>query len=108
MNYDVVIIGSGFGGLCSAIKLREAGIDNIVILEKDEAFGGTWRVNHYPGAACDVPSHLYSFSFAQNAGWSRLFPRQDELLAYTERIVRDYELAPLIRLGTHAEVRALR
>jgi len=100
VNYDVVIIGSGFGGLCSAIKLREAGIDNIVILEKDEAFGGTWRVNHYPGAACDVPSHLYSFSFAQNAGWSRLFPRQDELLAYTERIVRDYELAPLIRLGT--------
>jgi len=100
MDYDVVIVGSGFGGICSAIKLKEAGIDNFVMLEKDEVFGGTWRVNHYPGAACDVPSHLYSFSFAQNAHWSRLFPRQDELLEYTQRVVRDHGLEPHLRLGT--------
>lgn len=99
MEYDVVIVGSGFGGICSAIKLKEAGIDNFVMLEKDEEFGGTWRVNSYPGAACDIPSHLYSFSFAQNAHWSRLFPRQDELLAYTQRVVQDYALEPHLRLG---------
>ncbi|SFG35459.1 Predicted flavoprotein CzcO associated with the cation diffusion facilitator CzcD [Duganella sp. CF458] len=100
MDYDVVIVGSGFGGICSAIKLREAGIDNFVMLEKDEVFGGTWRVNTYPGAACDIPSHLYSFSFAQNAHWSRLFPRQDELLEYTQRVVRDFDLERHLRLGT--------
>jgi cation diffusion facilitator CzcD-associated flavoprotein CzcO len=100
MDYDVVIVGSGFGGICSAIKLKEAGIDNFVMLEKDEDFGGTWRVNTYPGAACDIPSHLYSFSFAQNAHWSRLFPRQDELLDYTRRVVRDYGLEQHLRLGT--------
>lgn len=100
VEHEVVIIGSGFGGLCTAIKLREAGISDFVLLEKDEEFGGTWRVNTYPGAACDIPSHLYSFSFAQNAHWSRLFPRQDELLAYTERVVRDYALHPHLRLGT--------
>lgn len=99
MDYDVIIVGSGFGGICSAIKLKEAGIDNFVMLEKDEVFGGTWRVNSYPGAACDIPSHLYSFSFAQNAHWSRLFPRQQELLAYTERVMRDYGLEPHLRLG---------
>ncbi|MGW8394790.1 flavin-containing monooxygenase [Pseudoduganella sp. HUAS MS19] len=100
MDYDVVIVGSGFGGICSAIKLKEAGIDNFIMLEKDEVFGGTWRVNTYPGAACDIPSHLYSFSFAQNARWSRLFPRQDELLEYTRRVVRDFGLERHLRLGT--------
>lgn len=99
MDYDVVIVGSGFGGICSAIKLKEAGIDNFVMLEKDEVFGGTWRVNTYPGAACDIPSHLYSFSFAQNAHWSRLFPRQDELLAYTQRVVHEFGLERHLRLG---------
>ena len=100
MDYDVVIVGSGFGGICTAIKLKEAGIDNFVMLEKDEVFGGTWRVNTYPGAACDIPSHLYSFSFAQNANWSRLFPRQDELLEYTLRVVREFDLERHLRLGT--------
>jgi cation diffusion facilitator CzcD-associated flavoprotein CzcO len=100
MDYDVVIVGSGFGGICTAIKLKEAGIDNFVMLEKDEVFGGTWRVNTYPGAACDIPSHLYSFSFAQNAHWSRLFPRQDELLEYTLRVVREFDLERHLRLGT--------
>jgi cation diffusion facilitator CzcD-associated flavoprotein CzcO len=64
VDVDVAIVGSGFSGLCMAIKLKEAGIRNFVALEKDPVFGGTWRVNHYPGATCDVPSRLYSFSFA--------------------------------------------
>ena len=97
---EVVVIGSGFSGLCMGVKLKEAGIENFLLLEKDKVFGGTWRVNHYPGAACDVPSHLYSFSFAQNADWSRKFPRQSELLTYTEGIVRDYGLLPHLRLDT--------
>ena len=97
---DVIIIGSGFAGLCMAIRLKQAGIANFVILEKEAAFGGTWRVNTYPGAACDVPTHLYSFSFAQNPGWTRTFPRQAELLQYTEQLVRDYDLRPHLRLST--------
>jgi cation diffusion facilitator CzcD-associated flavoprotein CzcO len=99
-DVDVAIIGSGFGGLCMGIKLKEAGIENFVILEKDEMFGGTWRVNHYPGAACDVPSHLYSFSFAQNAKWTRKFPPRAELWAYTQQVVEDYALLPHIRHNT--------
>ncbi len=99
-DVDVAIFGSGFGGLCMGIKLKEAGIDNFVILEKDEMYGGTWRVNHYPGAACDVPSHLYSFSFAQNAKWTRKFPPQQELWAYTQQVVREFKLEPHIRLNT--------
>lgn len=102
-DHDVVIIGSGFGGICSAIKLKEAGIDNFVLLEKDAVFGGTWRVNNYPGAACDIPSHLYSFSFAQHAGWSRLFPRQQELLEYTKRVAEGHGLLPHLRLDTALE-----
>jgi cation diffusion facilitator CzcD-associated flavoprotein CzcO len=99
-DVEVAIIGSGFSGLCMAIKLKQQGIENFVILEKDAVFGGTWRVNHYPGAACDVPSHLYSFSFAQNASWSRKFPLQTELLRYTESLVEDYRLLLHIRLDT--------
>jgi cation diffusion facilitator CzcD-associated flavoprotein CzcO len=97
---EVAVIGSGFSGLCMGIKLQQAGIANFAILEKDAVFGGTWRVNHYPGAACDVPSHLYSFSFAQNADWSRKFPPQAELLRYTEDLARRYGLLEHIRLDT--------
>lgn len=99
-QYDVVIIGSGFAGLCMAVRLKQAGIDNFVMLEKDTEYGGTWQANHYPGCAVDVPSHLYSFSFAQNAGWTRRFARQQELLAYTRSVVRDFGLVPHIRTGT--------
>ena len=102
-RFDAVIIGSGFGGLCAAVKLKEAGIDNFVILEKDAQFGGTWRVNTYPGCAVDIPSHVYSFSFAPNPGWTRRLASQDELLAYTRAIVRDFGLAPHLRLGVAYE-----
>ena len=70
----VAIVGAGFGGLGAAIRLRHAGIDDVVVLERRDDVGGTWWDNTYPGCACDVPAHLYSFSFAQNPDWSRMFP----------------------------------
>jgi len=71
--YDTLIIGAGFAGLGTAIKLREAGVHNVAILERAAEVGGTWRDNQYPGAACDIPSNLYSFSFAPQANWSRSY-----------------------------------
>ena len=102
-RFDVVIVGSGFAGLCMAVRLKQEGIDNFIILEQDREYGGTWWANSYPGCAVDVPSHLYSFSFAQNARWTRRFARQEELLAYTRRVVREFGLAPHIRVGTALE-----
>ncbi len=99
-QFDVIIVGSGFAGLCMAVRLKQAGIDNFIILEKDREFGGTWWANHYPGCAVDIPSHLYSFSFAANAAWTRRFARQQELLAYTRSIVRDFGLDGHLRVGT--------
>ena len=98
-QFDVVIVGSGFAGLCMAIKLKQAGIDNFVILEKDVESGGTWWANDYPGCAVDVPSHLYSFSFAQNVGWTRRFARQGELLDYTRDVTRRFGIEAHIRTG---------
>ncbi|MEV0477602.1 NAD(P)-binding protein, partial [Streptomyces prunicolor] len=100
----VVIVGSGFSGLCAAIKLKEAGIDDFVILEKDSDVGGTWRDNTYPGAACDVPSVLYSYSFRQNPDWTRHFPSWDELHAYLRQVVDVYELGPHLRFGGRGRV----
>jgi cation diffusion facilitator CzcD-associated flavoprotein CzcO len=82
----VAVIGSGFGGLGAGIKLLEAGIRDFVILERAASVGGTWRDNTYPGCACDVPSHLYSFSFAPNPRWSRSFSGQPEIRAYLEDV----------------------
>ena len=96
----VVIIGAGPGGICAAIKLREAGYDDVVVLEKADGVGGTWHHNSYPGAACDVQSHLYSFSFELKRDWSRPYATQPEILAYLEHVVDAYGLAPSIRLGT--------
>src|SRR3954471_18791230 len=83
---DIAIVGSGFSGLCIAIKLREAGIEDFVVLERGEKVGGTWWFNTYPGCGCDVPSHLYSFSFAPNPDWTRTYSRQAEIRAYLERV----------------------
>jgi cation diffusion facilitator CzcD-associated flavoprotein CzcO len=96
----VAIIGAGFGGLGTAVALRRAGIDDIVIIEADDGIGGTWRRNTYPGAACDVQSHLYSFSFAPNKSWSRTYARQPEILAYLESVVDDFDLCRHLMLGT--------
>jgi cation diffusion facilitator CzcD-associated flavoprotein CzcO len=79
--HDALVIGAGFGGICMGVALRRAGVENFLILEKSASLGGVWRDNTYPGAACDVPSHLYSFSFAPNPDWSHTFARQAEIHA---------------------------
>src|SRR6187455_1353372 len=95
-----VIVGAGFSGLAAAIQLKRAGIQDFVILEKADRVGGTWRDNTYPGAACDVPSHLYSLSFAPKTDWSRKFPEQAEILTYLNDVTDRFDLRPHIRLGT--------
>jgi cation diffusion facilitator CzcD-associated flavoprotein CzcO len=85
----VVIIGAGFGGIAAAVELARHGIDDITILEQTPDFGGTWFHNSYPGAVCDVPSHLYSFSYAQRRDWSRLCSPQREILDYLHTM-REY------------------
>jgi cation diffusion facilitator CzcD-associated flavoprotein CzcO len=97
---DVLIVGGGFSGLCMAIKLRDAGMNSFLLLEKSEEIGGTWWENRYPGCACDIPSHLYSFSFELSPDWSRMYPGQAEIHAYMKRCVEKYRLAPYIRLKT--------
>lgn len=93
----IIIIGSGFGGLGTAIHLKRHGIDDFVVLERASDVGGVWRDNSYPGAACDVPSHLYSFSFAPNPGWSHSYSSQPEILAYLQHCARNFGVLPHIR-----------
>ncbi len=97
---DVAIIGAGLGGLCMAIRLLEAGITSFQIFEKSDGIGGTWYENRYPGAACDVPSHFYCFSFEPNPDWSRVYSPQAEILDYIERCTDKYGVRPYIRNGT--------
>ena len=99
----ILILGAGFAGIGMAIRLKQAGIDDFTILEASGRVGGTWRDNAYPGAACDIESHLYSFSFEPNPSWSRMFAPQAEILAYLERCVEKYGLGPHIRLGAAAK-----
>jgi cation diffusion facilitator CzcD-associated flavoprotein CzcO len=97
MDTRVAIIGSGFGGLGAAIRLKRDGIDEFVVLERAGDVGGTWRDNTYPGCACDVESHLYSFSFAPQPGWTWRYSRQPEIWLYLQRCARDFGLIPHIR-----------
>jgi cation diffusion facilitator CzcD-associated flavoprotein CzcO len=99
-HYQVAIIGSGFSGLGMAIQLKKSGRNDFVLLEKADAIGGTWRDNHYPGAACDVPSNMYSFSFEQNPNWSRTYSEQPEILAYMQRCANKYNLMPHVRTNS--------
>jgi len=94
-----LIIGAGMSGILSAIKLREAGLHDFAIYEKADRLGGTWRENTYPGLACDVPSHLYSYSFAPNPDWSHRFSSGAEIQAYFEDVARRFSIEPLIRFG---------
>lgn len=96
----VVVIGAGLSGVATVEHLRRAGIDDVLVLEKATRVGGTWRENTYPGCGCDVPSALYSFSFAPNPEWRRLFARQPEIQAYVESTVESLGLGSRIRLGT--------
>src|SRR5665213_1929528 len=92
----VVIVGAGFGGIAAAIELRRHGFDSITILEAGPEIGGTWFYNRYPGAACDVPSHLYSFSYAQRSDWTRLCSPQSEILRYLREVATDHGVAGLV------------
>lgn len=95
----IAILGAGFGGLCMAIRLKRAGIGSFTVYEKAAELGGTWRDNTYPGLACDVPSFLYSYSFAPFTGWSRRYPEQPEILDYLRRCAKRYGLEPHLRFG---------
>jgi cation diffusion facilitator CzcD-associated flavoprotein CzcO len=95
----VVIVGTGFSGLGMGIQLKRAGIHDFVILEKAGEVGGTWRDNSYPGCACDIQSHMYSFSYEQNPDWSRSFPEQPEIFGYLRRVADKYGLREHVRFG---------
>lgn len=99
-HHRVVIVGAGFAGLAMAVRLEQAGIDDFVVLERGDDVGGTWRDNTYPGAACDVQSHLYSFSFAPNPLWSRSYSPQAEILDYLRDVARRFGIVPHLRLST--------
>ncbi|MGB9111044.1 MAG: NAD(P)/FAD-dependent oxidoreductase [Telluria sp.] len=101
-THAALIVGGGFGGVGMAIALKRAGIDDFLILERGADVGGVWRDNSYPGAACDVPSHLYSFSFEPHPGWSRTFASRDEIYAYLRHCAHKYGLAGHLRC--HAQV----
>lgn len=104
--YDVVILGAGFGGLCMAIKLREQGNDNFVILEKAGEVGGTWRDNSYPGCACDVQSHMYSFSFEGKHDWTKRYAPWNEIQDYILKTTDKYGIRPFCRF--HQDVTSAR
>lgn len=95
--YEVVVVGTGFSGLGMAVRLKQAGIDDFLVFEAASGVGGTWRDNHYPGAACDVMSHLYSFSFEHNPSWSHSFARQKEILDYLDHCADKYDVRRHIR-----------
>ncbi|MCW2999775.1 MAG: hapE2 [Solirubrobacterales bacterium] len=95
----VAIIGAGLSGIAAAVNLKRAGITDFVLLERADDVGGVWRDNTYPGAGCDTPSHLYSYSFASNPDWKRSYSRQEQILDYQRRVVREEGLADHLRLG---------
>jgi len=98
-HYRVIIVGSGFAGLGTAIQMKRAGMHDFIVLERGNDVGGTWRDNTYPGAACDVPSLLYSFSFAPNPDWSRSFSPQAEIQAYLQDCAERFDVTPHVRLN---------
>src|SRR5690349_13760229 len=98
-DLEVIIVGAGFGGIAAAIELRRHGIERVTVLEKAPDLGGTWFYNSYPGAACDVPSHLYSYSYAQRRHWSRLCSRQREILDYANEVAGEFGIADRIVYG---------
>ncbi len=98
-HHRVAIVGSGFSGLGMAIRLKREGSEDFVVLERAQDLGGTWRDNTYPGCACDVPSNLYSFSFAPNPNWSQTFSPQPEIWAYLRRVSAEQGIDPHIRYG---------
>jgi cation diffusion facilitator CzcD-associated flavoprotein CzcO len=102
-HHRLVIIGAGIAGVGLGVKLRQAGIEDFVILERNASVGGTWFEHTYPGCGCDVPANLYSYSFARNPGWSRMFPPQQEILEYVRDTTDEYGVTPHIRFSTEME-----
>ncbi|HEX2773012.1 MAG TPA: NAD(P)/FAD-dependent oxidoreductase, partial [Micromonosporaceae bacterium] len=94
----IAIIGAGFGGIGTAIRLKQRGYQDFVVFDRGDEVGGAWRDNSYPGCACDVPSHLYSLSFAPHSEWTRSFSGQQEIWAYLRRCVDDFGIQPHLRL----------
>lgn len=99
-DVEVLVVGAGFSGIGAAIRLRQAGFEDLLVLEKTASLGGTWRDNTYPGCAVDVPSALYSFSFAPNPDWSRVFARQPEIREYLRATAERYAVARKIQYNT--------
>ncbi len=99
-DHEVAIIGAGFSGIGAAYKLQEAGIDDFVVIERESEVGGTWWVNTYPGCRCDVPSHIYSYSFAPNPNWSQAYSPQPEILEYLKDCAERFGVYPRLRLNT--------
>ena len=98
-HFRVAIVGAGFSGLCMSIRLLEEGIRDFVVVERADELGGTWRDNTYPGCQCDIPSALYSFSFAPNPNWSRFYPLQNEIRQYLRDCAERFGVMPYIRFG---------
>src|SRR4051794_8100018 len=103
IEVKVAIVGSGFSGLGTAIRLRQEGIEDFVVLERGDDVGGTWHYNTYPGCACDIPSHLYSFSFAPNPHWSQTYSPQPEIRDYLRRTADESGVRPHILFNCTVE-----
>ena len=102
MTYvDHLIVGTGFSGIAMAVKLKESGINDFVVIEKADSIGGAWRENHYPGCACDVQSHLYSYSFNPNSNWSRMYAPQREIKDYITDTAKKFGVFTIA--GSHKE-----
>lgn len=97
--YDTIVVGAGISGIAAAIKLKKANYDNYLVIEKADKVGGTWRDNTYPGCGCDVPSALYSFSFAPSSKWSHLFAKQPEILNYLEDVATEFDIRDKIEFN---------
>src|SRR5690242_13049396 len=97
---SIAVVGGGFGGVGAAVMLRRSGYSDVTVFERGERIGGVWHHNTYPGAACDVPSHLYEFSFAPNPRWSRRYAPQAEIQEYLEDVARRHGVLDRIRTGT--------
>jgi len=97
---DTIVVGAGIAGIAAAARLRRSGVTDVLVVERADDVGGTWRDNVYPGVACDIPAHLYSYSFRPNPGWSRRFAPGAEIQEYLRSVVRDEGLTPQLLLGT--------
>lgn len=98
-HFEVIVVGAGISGVGAGVRLRQAGIRDFAIVEAADDFGGTWRANTYPGCQCDVPSRLYSYSFAPNPDWTRVYANQPEILAYVKRVAEQHRLREHTRFG---------